>query len=336
MVWLLAPFYMKIVYMDQKEAKDIEHLRRSLVEGIEVTIIAPEEKDKLISQAPEFHGIIGAGIPREFLEKAENLKYVIIPFAGIPKNDKEVLSDYPYLTVVNSHFNKGLVAEHAWALLLASARRLCSVHEKLKKGDWSPRYEHHMGVGLEGKCLLIIGYGAVGKEIARIGKAFNMIVKAVNKSGGDGKDIDHLGTDDELHGLLPEADFIVVALPLTDETEGFLGSEEFQCMKEGVHLVNIGRGPVIDEEAFYQALNTGKLGGAAIDTWWIYPPDEESRTDTFPSKYPLDRFDNLVFSPHRSTHVEDRERMRMNDLACILNDLYKGKERNVVDLEKGY
>ncbi len=325
---------MKVVYMDQKDEDMLEYLRGLLDEDIDVVNIPPD--DELIARAREFDAVIGARIPREFLDKAVNLKYVIIPFAGIPPQDKEVLPDYPDLTVVNSHFNYGFVAEHTWALLLASAKRLCPIHEKMKDGDWSPRYEHWMGVALEGKCLLVLGYGAVGKEIARIGKAFRMTVKAVNRSGGDAPEIDYLGTNDELHGLLPEADFIVVTLPLTHETEGFLGSEEFRCMKEGVHLVNVGRGPVIDEEAFYDALDAGKLGGAAIDTWWIYPPDKESRTNTFPSEYPLDEFDDLVFSPHRSTHVEGREKKRMEDLAEILNDLVSGEERNVVSLKRGY
>ncbi len=327
---------MKVVYMDQKDEDLLECLRGPLDEGIDIVNIPPDNEEELIARAEEFHAVIGARIPREFLDKAVNLKYVIIPFAGVPTQDKEVLRDYPDLIVVNSHFNHVYVAEHAWALLLASAKRLCPIHEKMKDGNWSPRYDHWMGLGLEGKCLLVLGYGAAGKEIARIGKAFGMTVKAVNRSGGDAPEIDHLGTNDELHELLPEADFIVVILPLTDETEGFLGTKEFQSMKVGVHLVNVGRGPVIDEDAFYDALDSGKLGGAAIDTWWIYPPDEESRTNTFPSKYPLDKFDNLVFSPHRSTHVEGREKKRMEDLADILNDLNNGRERNRVSLDRGY
>ncbi len=325
---------MKVLYKDQKEEDLLEHLREKLDDGIEIVNITTE--DELVSRADEFHAIIGARIPKEFLERAAKLKYVIIPFAGIPSQDKTVLPDHPGLTIINSHFNYGYVAEHAWALLLASAKRLCPVHEKMKKGDWSPRYEHSMGVSLEEKYLLVLGYGAVGKAVAKIGKAFGMKVTAVNRSGGVAPEIDHLAKNDELPDLLPEADFIVVTLPLTEETEGMLGHKEFGSMKDGVHIVNVGRGPVIDEEAIYDALESGKIGGAAIDTWWIYPPDVESRTNTFPSEYPLHRFDNVLFSPHMSTHVEGREKKRMDDLADILNDLNKGKERNVVDLERGY
>ncbi|MFW6376227.1 MAG: NAD(P)-dependent oxidoreductase, partial [Thermoplasmatota archaeon] len=110
----------------------------------------------------------------------------------------------------------------------------------------------------------------------------------------------------------------------------------FELMKEGVHIVNVGRGPVIDEGALYNSLESGKVGGAALDTWWIYPPDEESRYDTFPSNYPLDEFENVIFSPHRSTHIKEREKYRIQDLADTLNKLNKGEEVNVVDIKEGY
>ncbi|MFW6305486.1 MAG: hypothetical protein ACOC1V_06890, partial [Candidatus Saliniplasma sp.] len=79
-----------------------------------------------------------------------------------------------------------------------------------------------------------------------------------------------------------------------------------------------------------------KIAGAAIDTWWNYPEDEDSRKNTPPSDHPLNEFDNVVFSPHRSSHVEERERYRMESLIKILNSLNEGKLINVVDVERGY
>lgn len=327
---------MKVLYMNEKEEEDLAYLRELIDREIEIIMIPPEDEDEMIERADEFDALIGARVPREFLEEAEELDYFIIPFAGIPVQDKETLPDFPELTVINSHFNYIYVAEHAWALLLASAKNLCSMHNRLKEGDWTPRYEHRWGRALEGKTLLILGYGAIGKAVGRIAKAFKMKVKAVRRSGGEAEEIDHIGDNSELPDLLAESDFIVVTLPLTDKTEGYLGTDEFDAMKEGVHIVNVGRGPVIDEEAFYRALKSGKLGGAGIDTWWIYPPDKESRSDTFPSDYPLDEFDNVIFSPHRGSHVKEREKRRMEDLADILNSLNRGEEVNVVDVEEGY
>lgn len=327
---------MKVLYHNQKDCEDVDRLRELTHDDIEIVVIPPERKEEVLERAGEFNAVVGARIPREFLENADELEYFIIPFAGIPVQDKENLPDFPDLKVINSHFNKRYVSELAWALLLASAKKLCPIHNKMKKGDWTPRYEHEWGMGLEGKELLILGYGEIGEKVAKVGKAFDMIVNAVKKSQGEDKMLDFLGTNDDLPKLLSNADFIIVTLPHTDETEGYLGEEEFGMMKEGVHIVNVGRGPVIDEEAFYNALKSGKLGGAGIDTWWIYPPDEESRSDTMPSNYPIHEFDNVVFSPHRGSHVKDREKKRMEDLAEILNSLEKGEVINLVDVEKGY
>ncbi len=327
---------MKVLYYNQKESEDVDNLRQLTDEEITITVIPPEEKEKAIGRAEEFDAVIGARIPREFLERAKDLEFFIIPFAGIPVQDKENLPDFQDLKVINSHFNKKYVSELAWALLLSSAKKLCPIHNKMKKGDWTPRYEHQWGLSLEGKELLILGYGEIGRKVAKVGKAFDMKVYAVKKTPSEEDTIDFIGTNSDLPELLPKADFIMVTLPLTEETRGYLGGDEFDMMKDGVHIVNVGRGPVIDEEAFYEALKSGKVAGAGIDTWWIYPPDEESRSNTMPSNYPIHEFDNVVFSPHRGSHVKDREEKRMKDLAEILNSLNKGEIINLVDVEEGY
>jgi phosphoglycerate dehydrogenase-like enzyme len=327
---------MEVLYLSGVEENELAILRENLSDGIQVTAIPPSNKTEAMEKAGEFEVVIGARLGREFLEAARNLKYFIIPFAGIPPQDKEILPDFPNLKVLNSHFNAGHVAEHAWGLLLASARRLCPVHEKMKRGDWTPRYGHEWGVALSGKTLLIIGYGSIGKKLTRIARAFDMKVKAIKRTPGEAPELDFLGTARDLPALLPEADFIIVALPGTEGARSFLGTREFELMKDGVHIVNVGRGNVIDEDAFYEALKSGKLGGAAIDTWWIYPPDAESRSSTYPSKHPVWEFENVLFSPHRASHVEGREEDRMRDLAGILNSIARGEPLNVVNLEEGY
>ncbi|NIQ07129.1 MAG: hypothetical protein GWO20_15805 [Candidatus Korarchaeota archaeon] len=326
---------MRVVFLYDVEAQELEVLRENLRKDIDITSIQRTEKDLFLKQANRFDALVGARVPKEFLEPATNLKYFIIPFAGIPKEDKKTLSEFPNLTILNCHYNAPFVAEHALALLLASARKVCSIHNQLKNGDWTPRYEREWGVTLRKKTLLILGYGKIGEYLAEMTKGLGMVVKAIKRTPGKAPELDFLGTNEDLHRLLPEADFIVCTLPETESTRGYLGEKEFELMKEGVHLVNVGRGPVIVEEAFYEALKSGKLGGAGIDTWWVYP-DEDARSNTFPSHYPLDDFENVVFSPHRASHVRERERYRMQRLARILNSLASGVFINVVDLEAGY
>jgi phosphoglycerate dehydrogenase-like enzyme len=167
-------------------------------------------------------------------------------------------------------------------------------------------------------------------------KAFRMTVKAIKRTREDAPEVDFLGTRQDLPGLLPDADFIVLTLPGTKDTEDFLGKREFEMMKPGVHIVNVGRGSAIDEQALYEALKTGRVAGAGIDTWWVYPKSKDARSNTLPSNSPLWEFDNVVFSPHRASHVAGRETERVKDLADILNSIVKGMPRNVVDLEEGY
>lgn len=311
-------------------------LRSLLDKGVEVEFIGRERKDECVERALEFHVTIGGVIPREILEAAENLRYHIIPYAGIPKNDRENLPDFPNVTVLNSHFNSLFAAEHAWALLMASAKYLCPVHNQMKSGDWSARYSEPRSVALDGKTLLLVGYGAIGKSLGSFARAFGMKVKAVKRTPSEAPELDFLGTRDDLPQVLPEADFIIVSLPGTSGAEKYLSFDEFEMMKDGVYIVNVGRGTAIDEDAFYEALKSGKIGGAALDTMWIYPKDKESVSSTFPSKYPLDEFENVIMSPHRATHVMGREDDRMHSLAEILNSIRAGDPINVVNIQEGY
>ena len=327
---------MKALYYSGIDESEFTLLESLLADNISIEAIPRDKKDEVLKRASDFDIVIGARVGREFLEKATNLKYMVIPFAGIPPQDLEVLPDFPDIVLLNSHFNARYVAEHAWALLLASVKRLCVTHEKMKRGDWTPRYEHKWGSALSGGNLLLIGFGGIGKELAEIAKAFKLSVKAVKRTPGEAEGIDFLGTREDLPKLLPEADYIIVSLPGTDNAKGFLGKQEFELMKDGVHIINVGRGHVIDEDAFYEALKSGKIGGAGIDTWWVYPKEKEAREHTYPSKHPIWEFDNVIFSPHRASHVEGREKERIKDIAQILNSIASGEPCNVVNRSQGY
>ena len=331
---------MKVVHINRFKSLFDEEEEVKLSElvppEIEVIELSGDEEEKMIDMAEDVDAVIGSRISREFLEKAENLKYYIVPFVGIPYTDKKKLRDFPDIKVFNSHFNYWMVAEHAFSLLLASAKKLVPIHAKMKEGDWTPRYEDGTGRGLRNKTLLLLGFGEIGKEIARMANSFNMEINAVKRTPGESELVNKLTTNEDLPELLNEADFIISTLPETDETRGYLSSEEFEQMKKGVHIVNVGRGPVIDEKALYEALKSGKVEGAGLDVWWNYPDDKESRTDTFPSDYPLGEFNNVIFSPHRATQIKERNRYRIKNLADILKSILKGEEINLVDLERGY
>jgi phosphoglycerate dehydrogenase-like enzyme len=279
---------------------------------------------------------VGGVVPAGFLEAATSLRYWIVPFAGIPTATRAALSRQPDLIVLNSHFNAAFVAEHAWALLLASAKQIVPVSELLRAGDWRPRYADPTARFLGGSTLLLLGYGAIGRALLPLARGLGMRVLAIKRTPGTAPELDALGTREDLHAWLPRVDAIIVSLPATPPTNGYLGPAEFACMKRGTLLVNVGRGSAIDEEAFHDALASGLLGGAGIDTWWNYPADEAARAHTPPSRFDLSSYDHLVFSPHRASHVLGRPNDRFAALGEILRSIADGKPIHPVDLQAGY
>jgi phosphoglycerate dehydrogenase-like enzyme len=181
------------------------------------------------------------------------------------------------------------VAEHAMLLLLASFRRFRDIEQARAKRAWIRDQMHDTARTLEGATLVIVGFGAIGQEIARKAKAFNMRVITVSRKGNAGPTVDRAVSRDRLHDVLPEADAVALCLPVEPDTIGLLGEPEFACMKRDALIINVGRGELIDEDALIRALRDGRIGGAALDVTTVEPLPPES---------PLWTFDNVLISPH--------------------------------------
>jgi phosphoglycerate dehydrogenase-like enzyme len=248
---------------------------------------------------------------------------------------------YSHLRVHNLHHNAESTAEMAVTLLLSAAKLIVSYDKQLRQGNWSARYERASGsVLLYGKTALVLGYGRIGQHIARACRGLGMNVIALRRSTEkmrqtDGAHEVHAIT--ELQRLLPRANALILALPLTPETEKLLGERELNLLPDGAIFVNIARGKIVDETALYRALKDGKLHSAGIDVWYQYPRTEEDQTHTFPSQFPFHELDNVVMSPHRGGDALEIERLRMEHLAKLLNALAQGETQlNRVDVSAGY
>ena len=213
------------------------------------------------------------------------------------------------------------------------------IDRELREGDWRSRYAETPVAVLHGKTALILGYGQIGQHLAPILQAMGMNVIGVPRDppapgDGDGVEIYPPGA---LHQLLPPANALVNILPLTPETQGMIGAGEIALLPRDAIVVNIGRGPTIDEKALYDALTNGSLLAAGIDVWYNYPADEADRADTQPSRYPFHELDNVVMSPHRAGYLSAAEEGRMIHLANLLNVAAAGEPLpNVVNKELGY
>ena len=276
----------------------------------------------------------------EQISACENLRGIIVPFAGLPEETRSVMLKHPEISVHNLHHNVIPVAEHALGLLLAAAKRHVYHDTAIRKHDWRTRYEKDVSINLAGRTALILGYGNIGQRLGFILHSLGVKIMAIRNSiNSVPDDFSEVHKSEDLQNLLPLADVLVIILPLTPETEGMIGRNEIGLLPRDAILVNVGRGKVVDQHALYEALKSGHLYGAGIDVWYNYPTDEESRQNTPPADYPFHELDNVVMSPHRAGGVNstDTERLRIEHLAWLINHTARGEVLpNKVDVSKGY
>ena len=287
-----------------------------------------------------YHILISGRPTRQQIEASPNLRAVLIPWAGLPAAMRDLMRDFPHISLHNLHHNFIPTGETALMLLLTAAKQILPIERKFRQHDWRPRYLPNPALMLSGKTILILGYGTIGQYVGRVAAAMGMQVIGVRrhpeKSSQDTTGAE-IYAPEALPSLLPRANVLMITLPLTAETEGLIGAKELNLLPDQAILVNVGRGPVVDQQALYQALETGKLHSAGIDVWYTYPPDEDSRASTPPADYPFHTLENIVMSPHRGGGSMEVEIIRMQEIARVLNTaLQNNALPNQIDLERGY
>jgi phosphoglycerate dehydrogenase-like enzyme len=218
------------------------------------------------------------------------------------------------------------ISEHILAMMLAFARHLPNAVRAQERREWT----RNMGAfELAEKKLLLIGVGAIGKRTAQICSALGMHVTGMRRNPSKSlPDIDRMVGPDELHDALAEADFVVLTIPLTEETRHMIDAQAFEKMKSSAYILNIGRGGTIDEGAMIHALQNGQIAGAGLDVF---------ETEPLPADSPLWAMENVLITAHYSgdtPHYDDRA------LEIFIDNLerYANNQtmRNVVDKEAGY
>jgi len=309
---------------------------RELIDD-EVVLTTGEE----LPDPPDYHIFIAGRPRREHIAEASQLQTLIIPWAGLPRDTRELMLDFPDVAVHNLHHNAAPVAELAVGLLLAAAKFLIPMDRALRAHDWTPRYQPNPSLLLAEKTALVLGYGEIGQRVAEICRGMRMKVLATRRNVEETPPDcpDEIHSPEALLDLLPRAHAVIICLPLTDETKGLIDAEALARMPSGAVLVNIGRGPIVRQEALYHALRTGGLRAAGLDVWYNYPQDEASRSNTPPADVPFHTLDNVVMSPHRGGALSESETecMRMEALARLINAAARGESMlNPVDVERGY
>ncbi len=247
--------------------------------------------DKILEIIPEYDAIItrsGTPVNKELLEKAKKLKVVGRAGVGVDNIDLDEASRRGIL-VVNAPTGNTLAAtEHTMGMMISAARLIPYAHKSLKEERRWDR-KKFMGVELAGKTLGIIGFGRIGSRVGIRAKAFDMKVIAYDPYIKREK-AEKLGVElvDDLDELLRRSDIITVHTPLTDETRNMITKKEIEKMKDGVILLNIARGGIINENDLYEALVSGKVRAAAVDVF-----TKEPATDNILLDAP-----NIIVTPH--------------------------------------
>ena len=298
----------------------------------EIRVVYLPNYDNLAEQLPDTDIFVGYSLRAEQLKEARKLKWIHSTAAGVLQLMYPELRDSGIMVTNPSGIFSVPMAEHTLGLLLALARNFPDSVRGQDQCRWAQQEiwdkPQHLSE-VNGKLLLIVGYGSIGREVARRAKAFDIRVWGVTRSGqGDREHVEKIVAAADLHAVLPEADYVLLSAPETKETKHLIGADELARMKRGARLINVGRGSLLDEAALIAALENGSLGGAALDVTGIEPLPEGS---------PLWKAPNLLITPHTSG-VSDRLWERQTAILMeLLGRWFEGRELfNQVDLSRGY
>jgi D-3-phosphoglycerate dehydrogenase len=261
-----------------------------LEEHFEVEIGIDWSEEQLAERIGEFDGILirsATKMTADLIERGTRLRAIGRAGVGVDNVDVPAATKRGIVVANAPESNVVTAAEHTMALLLALARNIPQAYESLIAGKWDRA--KYSGVELYEKTLGIIGFGRIGQLVAQRARGFGMRVLAFDPFVSAERYRD-LGVDkaDSPEDIYAQADFITIHLPKTPETEGFLGAEAFAAMRDGARVLNVARGGLIDEAALKDALDSGKLGGAALDVFPSEPMTEN----------PLFGHPKVVVTPH--------------------------------------
>jgi phosphoglycerate dehydrogenase-like enzyme len=280
--------------------------------------------EELVGEAEILFGF--PHVPVDTLVKSKTLKLIHVQSTGVDRFVTPALRRSQIILTNSRGVHAKPVAEHAVALMIALAYNIRGHFRTQSLHAWEdPGIDR-----LEGKVAGLLGLGAIGEEIARKCKSFDMKVIGVrrNSSQTAPQDVDVVYPASELVEVLRLSDYVLCSLPLTDETRSSLRYEHFAAMKPTACFINVGRGPVADEEGLIRALKYGKIRGAGLDVF---------ETEPLPKDSPLWDMENVVITPH-TAGKSDMNRNRT--IAILKENLLRLREKrpliNVIDKQAGY
>ncbi len=270
--------------------------------------------------------MIGGNIPRENWPSAPELKLFQIPWAGFNHTGPQKM---PLgIPVCNCFEHESSIAEYVMLGLLEWEIRLCRMDASMREHGWGGRIIGLTGSyhgELAGKTVGFVGYGHIAEAVAHRARAFGLTLKAVRRKNEEcPKELDWLGTLDDLPELLASSDYVIVACDLNESTKNLFDDRVLAMMQPTSVLVNVSRGGIVDEKALYDALQQRKIAGAVIDVWYNY--NEKGKPEVAPFNFPFNELDNIIMSAHESGWTENQVKRRWQFIADNIRRVESGQE----------
>jgi D-3-phosphoglycerate dehydrogenase len=286
-----------------RAADDVEVEYKPGLKGQEL-LDAVAQTDALMTRS-------GTAVTPELVNAGTRLRIVGRAGVGLDNVDVDACTARGILVINAPTANIMSATEHTMAMLLALCRNIPEAHASVKRGEWTR--SKFMGIELNGKTLGVIGLGRIGSRVTTRARAFGMRVIAYDPYITDAA-YEKVGAEKAtLDQLLAQADVITVHTPSTEETRGLIGAAQLAKMKQGVVVLNIARGGIYDESALADALNSGKVAGAAVDVYIDEPPAHD---------HPLIKARNIILSPHIGANtIEAQDRVAVQTAEMVIEAL---------------
>lgn len=330
----------KIVLTRSMLSSDIQYIEDGLDKEIKgkYEFVVPVEytEDGICEVVAGADVLLGPYVTKRIIETAGDLKLIQVPWTGMDTFDFGAVQGI-VVPICNTHSNADSVAEMCVTLVLDLLKKVSYHDRKMRAGNWN---RDQKPLNLKSKMLskqtvCVLGFGNIGSRIGKLIATFGANVIAVGGHSKPGEIAQEVYKKDQIKEAISKADVIICTIPLTAITRGMINDKIFNSMKNGAVFVNVSRAAVVDEEAAWKALQSGKLGAFGSDVWWNTPKRGESQS--YPSvKHEFWKLDNVLMSPHRAGFIEDSLPHLDGAIENIIA-LSKGQRLNgIVDKIKGF
>lgn len=326
---------MKALFLGHFAASVAPRILAKVKTPLETSILDDERDAEHLAPLLSKAEIVVGHIWRPSFPPAPRLRLLQSVAAGLDLLDTEAVPKG--VTICNVFGHEPAIAEYVIMTMLVLSHRLFEAVAAFRAGSWAASPQFGGGSPhseLLGRKIGIIGYGRIGREVAERAAGLKCRVLAANRSPvADPAPADTVFPLADLDRMLPLCDTVLISCGLGPETKGLIDARRLALMKPGALLINVARAAIVDEDALYDALKDGRLGGAALDVWWQYPtPAEPERR---PSRRPFHELPNVLITPHSSSSTEATADRRWSVVAANLDRFARGEKLENIVLQTG-